>query len=522
MAQRPLFSVAVAFAAGIVLSALLRAPLAVGLVVLGSACALAAARRAFTPALLILVAAAGFMRYDAHTRVPVNDLSHFLRSRVSAFEGRIISDVDIRENRALFTLAADAVEVKGRVIPVTGRVMVTHYRSPRAPDWQPPDYGEVIRIRTRLSRPSAPSNPGDFSWRDYLARRGIYTTAYIRSDKQIERLRSETPNYAVAFALRAREHLAESIGRNMPPDEASVVIGIDLGTYTVLPDRLLANFKKTGTLHLLAASGFNCAVLVVVFGFILTRIVRLPRKWINLTLIGILVFYMLMIGAKPSIVRATIMATLLLLGWIINRPSDPVNLLFAAALIILAINPADIFDIGFQLSFAAVLALIIVLPAIEAAAERWRMPATARVRANWRSRTILYLTRELWQGVACTAAATLGTLPLSAHYFNQVSIVSVAANAIVAASVLPIFAAGLLMPVLSPLPLAGDALSLVGTAVTRAAISAINWFGDMPYSCASVPSPGAVGVAGYYLVLAGLLRYAYSRIPADKKRDRAP
>lgn len=517
MLRRPLFLVAIAFAAGIVLSAVCGLPLAIGLAGLAFGCAWAAARRAYVAALLFATAATGMLRYDAHLLLPPDDVSRFIPAYATGAVGRVASDVDLREDHALFVLAVEAVEVGGRRVTAQGKLMVCCYRPEGVPEWHPPDYGDALILRSRITRPSAASNPGAFSWRNYLARQRIYAITYVRGAGSLRRLGSGRPNPLTALALRAKQGIARSIARAMPADEASVVAGMALGSYSVLPERLQSNFRKTGTLHLLAASGFNCAVIVIVFGFLLRRLGKLPKGTASVVLICVLIFYMLMVGAKPSIVRATVMASLVLLGSVIGRPADSLNLLFAAAIIILAMNPADLFDIGFQLSFAAVLALVLVLPIIQETAKRWRIGlAAARPGADWKAKAAMRVTGEGWQGLTATAAATLGTLPLSAHYFNQLSLVSVVVNAIVAAAVLPIFAIGLLLPLLSWAPGIGPAISFIGMMITRFTLSVINWFGELPYSCLSVPSPGAAGAIGYYALLCVGLMYAYSRIAAEK------
>jgi competence protein ComEC len=519
MLKRPLFLVTIAFSIGILISGVLHIPLPITAAALGFGCVVAIAARKPTIAVLFVIAALGFFTYEAHVAPAPDDVSQFILSRTSAVLGRVDSDVDLREDRAMLTLSVRSIRIGTRQISASGLLQVSIYKPANVPDWQPPSYGDVLIIHSRISRPSTASNPGFFSWRDYLARQRIYATAYVRDPKQIEILRSSPPNPLMALALKAKQGLSRSILRAMPDDEGSVVLGMDLGAYTTLPDRLLSNFQRTGTLHLLAASGFNCAVLVVVFGFVFVRILKIRKQHAHLALIAILIFYMMMVGAKPSIVRATVMAILLLLGAVINKPSDTINLLFAAGLIILAINPADVFDIGFQLSFVAVLALILVLPTIEATTKRWGIdPGIRPRRAKPISRTAAFVIREGWQGLTATIAATLGTLPLSAHYFNQLSLVSFLVNAIVAATVLPIFVVGLLMPVLSPVPILGTLLAVIGTAITRFALSTINWFGDLPYSCLSVPSPGVLGVIGYYIVLAAILHYLHLRATTSQRR----
>jgi competence protein ComEC len=520
--KRPLFIVSIAFAVGIMLSGVFRIPVPIALAVLAFIGLCSVVRRAYIVALLMLIVAAGMLRYQVFTTISPDDVSKFITARPSAIVGRVASDVDLRPDRVLLPLEVRAVRIRDKFVPANGRIMLTDYRPTDTPDWKPPGYGDVLLVHARPSSPAGASNPGAFSRADYLARQRIYAVAYARRSEQIERLPQREASFVVTLAIRAKDHLSDSIASSMPPDEAATVIGMDLGTYAALPDRLLANFQRTGTMHLLAASGFNCALLVAVFGFLLATVLRIPRQIVSPATIAILLFYMLAVGASPSIVRATVMATLWLLGRILNRPADTLNLLFASAIVILAINPADLFDAGFQLSFAAVLALILALPVITETARKWNLdPGARKVRPKWPMKAVLFVVDEGWQGITATTAATLGTAPISAQYFNYVSLVSIVVNAIVAAAILPIFVIGLLMPLVHGIPFVGDAFAFAGTMITRMALSAINWFGELPFSCISVTSPGTVGIIGYYVVFAAVLAYAHSRVPT-KKRPSSP
>ncbi|MEN6520782.1 MAG: ComEC/Rec2 family competence protein [Armatimonadota bacterium] len=521
MLKRPLFPVTIAFVIGILFTGVFHVPVYVALGGFGFGFACAIAWKKYPLALIFVIASIGLLRYDSYMTLSVDDVSHFTNTGVTGVIGRVISDIDQREDRVMFTLAVRSVRINGRSVPATGRLMTTYYMPDNDLDWNPPDYGDVLAVGSRISSPSGASNPGAFSWKDYLSRQRIHAVMYIQNPRQVKVIRNESPNPLLSAAMWIKRGLSDSIARSMPRDEGAVVAGMALGTYTTLPDRLMDNFTRTGTLHLLAASGFNCAVLVVVFGFLLRNCLKLEKRHVHLALIFILILYMFVVGAKPSIVRATIMATLLLLGALINRPSDTLNLLFAAALIILAINPADIFDVGFQLSFAAVMALILVLPVIEHTSRQWKIDPGARYRTDAKTKAARLVLNEGWQGLLATIAATIGTLPLSAQYFNQFSLVSFLVNAIVAATVLPIFTVGLLLPVFSPVPVLGDILSFTGTMITRFALSTINWFGELPSACLYVTSPGALGVVGYYIVLAAGLYYAYSRINSAKRTTRS-
>jgi len=509
--KRPFVPIASAFAAGIFLAAVVGLSVWIILAVLALGFFAAIFWRAQVLAILIAAAFIGALRYQSYSMLPADDVSRFIPMRPAAVIGRVANDAEIRSGRASVVLEVKALRIYGQVKPAGGLILISCEMPEDDPNWCPPDYGSIIELRARVREPSEGANPGTFSYRDYLARQRIYATARVYNPaRQIAVLPGRKANPIVELAIATRHLLEKSIASRMPSDEAAVVTSMVLGSYVKLPDRLMVNFQRTGTLHLLAASGFNCAVLIAVFGFILMKIFKVPRKFAAIALAVLVVFYMLIVGAKPSIVRAAVMAGLVLLAWVLERPADPLNLLFAAAIAILLFKPTDLFDVGFQLSFSAALALIVILPLIVGFAARLRNKSASA--GSFMERAAGKIVLGVCDAAAVTTAAALATVPISAQYFNYVSLVSIPANAVVAAAVLPIFCAGLFMPLLSYIPIVGDAAVFIGVVSTKAAVGAINWFGGLRFSSVNVPSPGALILIGYYVLLAVLVKYGYERL----------
>lgn len=498
----------IAFAAGIVAAAAFSAAGCVVFAIVAGAVAVAALpshRRAALP----IVAAAfalGALRYGLDRQVPPKDISHFT-ARISEFEGAVASDPEPGSDRTRLLLRADRAKMPDGWKPVAGFVSVSIYEE--AEDAPKLEYGERARFEVRPYVPSEPTNPGQFSYREYLARQGIYACASVRDGSRVRALPGGKGNAVVTAALAAKHYVERCIQRLHPPEVASLVIGIVLGTYSYLPPETMKAFTDTGTLHVLAASGYNCFIVVVLTTPVL-RFMRLMPRWRCAVIIALLGMYLMMVGPKPSLVRASIMAGLLLLATPLGRTAHTRNLFFAAGLIVLAVNPADIFDVGFQLSFLAVWALIWVSPLIEVlirtggpAAD----PERGQIARWWLRKGAGYAVGS----AVATAAVTLVTAPVIAYNFNYFSLTSIPANVVVALGVPVIVADGLVSTVTVHAGVLGRLLAGLGGAATRAVLDAVGFLASWRYSAVGVASPAAGAIAGYYTLLYAALAFARSR-----------
>ncbi|MGC8861825.1 MAG: ComEC/Rec2 family competence protein [Armatimonadota bacterium] len=522
MIGSPASFVAIAFGSGVLAAEY--APLwlcgCVSLLVLVVLSARVRRRALSTAAILAAAFLVGAWRYDVGRIVAADDVCRFV-PYVTAVEGLVASDAEADRGRIRFVLRVDRARVRGDWSRASGRIIVSVYperrrdtvREPRqrptVPDVQ---YGARLRIMTSPYLPPEPTNPSSFSWRAYLARKGIYSCVSVRDRSKIELLAGNGANPLIEYALRARHGLVRSIDRLYHLREGSVTAGMVLGMYSYLPEPTLRSFSRTGTLHLLAASGYNCWVLV----FLLTPLLKLARvlpRWRGLFVIAAIIMYLLMVGGKPSLMRAAIMASLVLLARPLKRVPDTTVLFFIAALVILIIDPANLFDVGFQLSFASVWAIIRVSPILGAKSLlNWAGLVEPGPQARLGVRFVL---RKLGGVLGATAVATLAvtlvTAPVVAYYFNYVSLVSIPANMAVEFGVPVVFAVGFLSPVGAHFGFLGSLLGYVGDTTARAMLSVVDTLGDLRWSAVSVESPGVLAILGYYVILFGVLSYVRSK-----------
>jgi competence protein ComEC len=279
--------------------------------------------------------------------------------------------------------------------------------------------GSRIIARAILEPFPIQRNPGEFDYGRYLTLNDIQGVATIAAPEDLVATRESALLSFGAFVGAMQRSLYRIIDEHHSPEQASFLKGVILGYRADLSTEIKQSFMNTGTIHILAVSGSNVAVVVLIiyamFGFL-----RLPKKFsVGATILGIVLF-MFITGASPSVVRATIMAIVILVGTLFERKTDVYNSLGVAAAIILLMDSNALFDVGFQLSFSAVLSIVYIYPilnkAIDLIPDRFE-----------EIKAIDYLLKLF----AVSLAAQIGMLPFTAYYFGRVSLVSLLANLIV-------------------------------------------------------------------------------------------
>jgi competence protein ComEC len=316
-------------------------------------------------------------------------------------------------------VASDSIVEPRAVERGSRRIMVLLYLKDGEGSTEVPSLGKKVRIEGILNPFPFQRNPGEFDYAKYLALsdiEGIVTVKGVHGIREagLEDMRS-LPAY-VCSAQRALYRIFDSLHA---PRHASFLKGIIFGYRGEIPSDVKQSFMDTGTIHILAVSGSNVAfvafVLFSIFGFL-----RLSRRITGgLTIVG-LVAYMLITGSSPSVIRATIMAIVILFGTMLERKADIYNSISVAALLLLIWDANNLFDVGFQLSFAAVVSIVYFYPRLELLIKR----IPERFEEIKGIDAVLKL-------FAVSVAAQLGTAPFIAYYFGRVSIVSFLANILV-------------------------------------------------------------------------------------------
>ncbi len=344
-------------------------------------------------------------RFDAHTLATYNDVG-----RVE-LEGVVVAEPDEREGYANLRLRAERLILPdGQELEVTGLALVKVDRYPAFA------YGDRLRVVGLLE---TPPEWEEFSYRDYLARQGVYSL--VRQARATRIGGGEgSPLYAGLLALKHRAQAVIAAVLHEPA--ASLLTGILLGIESTIPADLMEDFSATGTAHIIAISGFNITIISGIFASLSRRLAGQKRStWIA---IGGVVLYTLFVGASAAVVRAAIMGSLYLWGKRLGRATFAPASLAGAAVLMTALNPFVLWDVGFQLSFAATVGLILYTERLERGAVRLLSRVTSRRQAR---RAVGWISEAL----LVTLAAQLTTTPIILYYFHRLSLITLLTNLLI-------------------------------------------------------------------------------------------
>ncbi|MDE2001852.1 MAG: ComEC/Rec2 family competence protein [Patescibacteria group bacterium] len=348
-------------------------------------------------------------------------------------------------------------------------------------------YGDTITVEGSFSPPP------DSSYGAYLAKEGVAATA--QADR-ITLTSSGGGNPVLRFVFGIKNTLRAQYGRLLAPDQAALLSGITLGINDGFSPAFLQNLSLSGTRHLTAVSGLHMAVMIfVVFGVFAYLFPRTIAFLLTFIAIG---FFTALTGFTVSAIRAACLALIASMALIAERTYAPRNALAFAALVIALMNPkVPVFDVGFQLSFLAVLAILYLKPLLSRLARQGSDPGFL----GWKD------------SLAITIAAQIVTAPILITQFQNFSLTAFAANMLVVPMVPAVMVSGLVMAVtaqvLMPVahliswvvaPLAGYVIAVV----TVSAHLAVLFNPDLGFS----------GIAAYYIVLFGLI-YRFSEPDAQ-------
>jgi len=277
--------------------------------------------------------------------------------------------------------------------------------------------GDRIVFIGKAATISEARNPGDFDFKSYYELNGIAGRIHVKNRSDILCVSHDVGfNFLGNIIEPLRNSLRNRITRFMNGEEAELAKAIIVGERSGISDEIKEQFVNAGTIHILAVAGLHVGFLTGML-MIIASLLRIPRRFRFFVIAPILILYAFVVGMTPSITRAVIMAQVVLFGLFLQRRPQILNSLGFAALVILTFNPSQLFTPGFQLSFAAVASiaffhqriLVMVSKSYPFLAERPLLNSIIAI-------SIL------------TIAATLGTVPLTAYYFDRISLISVFAN----------------------------------------------------------------------------------------------
>jgi competence protein ComEC len=359
--------------------------------------------------------------------LPASHVATWADRGAVTIEGRLLADSERAPQRTRLRLEAERAIAGGEVQASSGRVLVTLRHSQR--EWRA---GDRVRVRLWLRRPRNFGNPGEFDYEAYLARRGIYATAFLADDHGITLVeRPSTNGWFTAW----RRGVGAMIDRRLSDPERQVLRALIIGDGAGLSPSLRRTFARAGVSHVLSISGLHVGI-VAAFGYFLWRWLLGRSRWLllraNVPKLAVagssiaVLLYAGIAGSSTATIRAVVMILIFVGAVVVDRQRDLLVSLAAAACAIALVWPGAVLDISFQLSFTAVLFLVIGMARFWPLWRQWEERRLVRLR-----RGPIRHARSVAAYFAVSASALVGTAPLSAFHFNQVSWVALLANALV-------------------------------------------------------------------------------------------
>lgn len=308
----------------------------------------------------------------------------------------------------------------------------------------------------------------------------------------------------VALTDRVRDRAEAALERGMDVPEAALARGFVLGQDDRIDPATVAEFKRSGLAHLLAVSGQN-VLLLALLAVPLLAALNLSVRTRLIAVVALIALYVPVTGAGPSIQRAAVMGAAGIVAALAGRPSSRWYALLLAAFVTLAVNPRSSGDVGWQLSFAAVVGILLWAEGIREWLFRRLGERRSRAPLSWR--------RALAEGAAVTIAATLATAPLMAHHFESFSVTALPANLLALPAVAPVMWLGMLVAMAGQLPLLPvEPLNSLNSLLIAYVAQVAHWMAAPDWALADLGLPAGAVLGSYLgLLFAGWLAGAIAR-----------
>lgn len=349
-------------------------------------------------------------------------------------------------------------------------------------------YGDILEVSCRLQSPEPFE---DFAYDKYLALSNIKLVCFR---PQLTVIKNDSGIWSQAFAIK--EFFSASLRRALPEPESAIVRGILLSERKEVPASLSQKFSRTGLSHIMAISGLNIAILVYLVREILLFF-NFSQRRIFFTVVQLLLFYMVIIGFPASAVRSSLMGIIMLGSLLISRPYDMVYILILVAAILAALNPLAVrYDIGWQLSFLAVLGL-----------------------AWWSKRFSQWLKFiperfGLREVMAVTLSAQFFTWPLIVYYFKILSLSAPLSNFLILPTATLIMIVGSVMPLVTYIPGLNLAWSWLLFFLTRGMLQLVSWVAAIPHGYLMIVNYNETSLIISFLLIA-VITYVVKKYEKD-------
>ncbi len=440
--------------------------------------------------LLLLLATAAFGGWYAGERHPLHAPEHFANQQQT--DDLLVGEITTLrpgEQRVSAELRVTGLLRDSNLLPARGKIMAYLRGTVPAP-------GDRILLAAPATRLAGPLNPAAFNYAAYLAGQNVFHRSF--ADSLEWTVTGTRQGWSLeALGERSRAAWFASLQPYLAGDQLAVAAALIMGKRDLLGSEVKSAYADTGAIHVLAVSGLHVGILALLVVQFLRLLLPARPVWLALrTVLTILLvwYFALITGLSASVQRAALMVTVVLIGKRVNRNNNIFNLLAIAALVMLVVEPKQLLQVGFQLSFTAVAGIALFARFLQ---------------------RLVYLPGKLqlaWDAVSVSTAAQLGTLPLSLFYFGQFPVYFLLSGTLVIVFAYLVLGLGLLHGLLAAVGISGGGLWLTGTAL-RYVVELQNAFifycGKLPGATLELTNFGLFSAVVLFFLIAGLAYLAF-------------
>lgn len=304
---------------------------------------------------------------------------------------------DLKKEWVKCTAKIDSLVIDSEPIDVNEKLVIFFQHAPKKLA-----SGDQFEIKSSLEWIHNKGNPGEFDAAHYWNSKG-YRLMTFAGQHDFEYVRSQAPPFWEKWMNQLHAYFKSALMNHLDGQEEAVALALVLGDKSLLSRETSTSFMNTGALHVLAVSGLHVGLIMQILLALLGQCSRWISRYQALVFVLILMWvYAVLTGLSPSVLRAVFMFTVLTIGELLGKPRDNLNVLFFTAFVLMLIDPFTLFDIGFQLSFCAMLGIFLFYPSVS---------------ALFHPKNRLF--KWFWDATAIGFAAQLMTTPLSLYYFHQ-------------------------------------------------------------------------------------------------------
>jgi competence protein ComEC len=451
----------------------------------------------FVPLVVLLVWVAGMANGTARfSFVPPNDIRLLHTQNVRAMRGHVVQTFYRLNGKNRYVVQISQVKIDSQWQKAWGKVWL--YPAKELPALR---YGQRIEWHSSLKKPPLPRNPGQFNYRRYLNLKGIFYVSYAEASS-LHILPGNKGAFWQRFVLvPLRVRVRNIINRFVRPPTRDILKALILGERQDLNRDIYTEFQKTGVVHVLAISGLHVGFILLIFltFFGIFPFSRKLRYGLSFLMLGL---FVALVNFKAPVVRASLMAFLYFGIPLLQRRTQPLNILGVAALVILLADPAQLFLPGFQFSFAAVGGILYGFPALR---ETITVPSGKAVWNRFANRWIV-------QPLLVSFCAVLGTLPLTWWYYGVIPVGALMINVFVIPLIGMLVIGGFLLVLLGFLnvPLLYG-LGFLLEKLTLFILHLVHWFSLRDWVQWRLPHPSLVQIVLLGILIVLVFQWGKSR-----------